>query len=276
MRYFINKKNKATLSVLIALVTFLSACSYDIKDIGPKATAAFTVTPITGQTNRYLLTSTSQNAFIYEWDKANGKGYVRTKATDTAYFADKGTYIIKLMAYGPGGIDSTTQSVVVANDDPAGFTPFKLLTTRSWKLDPVATANAVTVGTENNPAEYYAGGPLADCQTDDVYTFSPNNTLTYKANGATFNAGNVAPNYSCAADKSYNNVAFNFTNAVSGGLAGIATIQLTGTPPTNFIGVTDVPAENVYRIISISQTAMVLRAGNGSGTVFQFKFIAQL
>lgn len=147
---------------------------------------------------------------------------------------------------------------------------------KNWKLDPTGGANAIIVGTESNPAQYFGGGGLDGCQTDDTYTFSTNNKLTYNAAGATFNGGNVAPNYNCGSDRSYTDLDYGFA-ATTGGVAGIATITLptASAPPTHFIGVTDVPSENVYRIIEISTTKMTLRAGNGSGTVFQFKFIAQ-
>ena len=146
---------------------------------------------------------------------------------------------------------------------------------KSWKLDPTPGANPIIVGTEANPSQYFAGGPLdAACQSDDVFTFTSADKINYNANGATFNGGNVAPNYNCGANRSYNNIGFTFS-ATTGGVAGIATIQLPQTPPTIFIGTTDVPAENVYRIIELTPTRMVLRAGNGSGTVFQFKFIPQ-
>lgn len=144
---------------------------------------------------------------------------------------------------------------------------------KSWKLDPTAGANAIIVGTEGNPAQYFGGGPLEpNCQTDDVYTFTSADKISYNANGATFNGGNIAPNFNCGADRSYSNVSFTFS-ATTGGVAGLATIQLPSTPPAVFIGTTDVPAENQYRIIEISPTKLLLRAGNGSGTVFQFKFI---
>ncbi len=145
---------------------------------------------------------------------------------------------------------------------------------KSWKLDPTPGANTIIVGTEANPSLYFAGGPLdGSCQSDDVYTFTSADKLNYNANGATFNGGNISPNYNCGADRSYNNIPFTFT-ATTGGVAGIATIQLPQTPPAVFIGTTDVPSENVYRIIDITPSKMTLRAGNGSGTVFQFKFIA--
>jgi len=144
---------------------------------------------------------------------------------------------------------------------------------KSWKLDPTPGANTIIVGTEGNPAQYFGGGPIDGCQTDDVYTFTSGNQLNYNANGATFNGGNIAPNYNCGTDRSYS-TPFTFS-ATTGGVAGLATIQLPSTPPAIFVGTTDVPGENTYRIIDITAGTMVLRAGNGSGTVFQFKFIAQ-
>lgn len=146
---------------------------------------------------------------------------------------------------------------------------------KTWKLDPTSGANAIIVGTESNPSQYFGGGPLdPTCQVDDAYTFTSTDLLSYNANGATFNGGNIAPNYNCGADLSYSNAAYTF-GPTSGGVAGLATIQLPSAPPSIFIGTTDVPAENVYRIIEISANKLVLRAGNGSSTVFQFKFIPQ-
>jgi PKD repeat protein len=146
---------------------------------------------------------------------------------------------------------------------------------KSWKLDPTPGANAIVVGTESNPSQYFGGGPLEpNCQVDDLYTFTAADKITYNANGSTFNGGNIAPNFNCGSDRSYSNITYTFT-ATTGGVAGLGTIQLPSTPPAVFIGTTDVPTENVYRIIDITATKMTLRAGNGSNTVFQFKLIAQ-
>jgi PKD repeat protein len=142
---------------------------------------------------------------------------------------------------------------------------------KAWRLDPTPGANAIIVGTEANPSQYFGGGAIDPCQIDDRYTFSVGNLVSYNAAGSTFNGGNIAPNYNCGADRSYN-TSYVFST-VTGGVAGIASIQLPSAPPAIFIGTTDVPPENVYRIISITSNTMVLRAGNGSGTVFQFKFI---
>lgn len=258
----------------LAAVLFATGCKPEsATELGAKAKASFTITPVPNKVNTFVLQSTSEGAFGYQWDKGNGS-FVKGKATDTAYFPLHGTYKVQLRAFGRGGYDTASQMVTIAVDDILSNPTFILLTSKNWKLNPADGANAIIVGTEGNPAQYFGGGALADCQKDDVYSFSTALKLTYNANGATFNAGNLAPNYTCATDRSFSNVSFTFEPGVPAGAAGIATITLPGAVPTQFIGVTDV-SSNYYRIISISSTAMVLRSGTTAQTVHQFKFIAQ-
>lgn len=272
MKFTHIKLNLLFLSFVVVIASIIG-CDKNEGELGAKPTASFTVTPVAGKVNTFALKSTSEGAFGYQWDKGNGI-FVKGNATDTAYFPVKGTYLVRLRAFGRGGYDSTAQNVTVTVDDVLSNPIFQKLTAKSWKLNPTPGINPVVVGTEGNPAQYFGGGALADCQVDDVYTFSTGMKLTYAANGSTFNGGNVAPNYSCSADRSFSNVAFTFAPSVPAGSAGIASITLTGTPPDRFIGVTDVSSNN-YRIISITDNEMVLRSGTASETVHQFKFIAQ-
>lgn len=264
-------------TMVVLLISLMQGCDKNDGELGTPATASFTVTPVTGKPNTYALSSKSTNAFRLQYDIGDGSALRAGKAEDTAYFPRKGTYVIKLLAYGRGGFTTDSQTVVVANDDFSSLTSnpiFQLLANKTWKLDPGNTAAAVIVGTEGNPGEYYAGGPLADCQKDDTYRFTFSNnafTVTYASGGSTFFGGNIAPNYSCAADLSFTNT-FTFSPTADG--VGIATITMPGTPPNRFIGVTDVTSNN-YRIISINANSMVLRGGRKNETVFQFKFIAQ-
>ncbi len=252
---------------------FIHSCTAELdEELGIKAKASFTMSPVAGRVNTYLLTSTSVDAFGYQWDKGNGT-FVKGKQVDTAYFPLKGTYKVQLRAFGRGGYDTASQSVVITVDDILANPIFQMLTAKTWKFDPDPTANAIIVGTESNPAQYYGGGPLDACQTDDTYKFSTALKLTYNANGSTFNAGNIAPNYTCSSDRSYTDLSFTFAPGTTAG-AGIASITLPTPVPTNFIGVTDISSNN-YRIISISENAMVLRSGTATETVHQFKFIAQ-
>ncbi|HTD93252.1 MAG TPA: hypothetical protein VK644_05555 [Chitinophagaceae bacterium] len=264
-----------TFSILILAALFLLAgCKPDSDgELGSPATASFTIAPVPNKVNTYALQSTSQGAFGYQWDKGTGS-FVKGKEIDTAYFPLKGTYNVQLRAFGRGGYGEATQSVTIAVDDILSNPIFQKLTAKTWKLNGADGANAIIVGTEGNPAAYFGGGALADCQKDDTYTFSTGVKLTYASNGATFNAGNIAPNFTCGSDRSYSNVSFQFSPNVPAGAAGIASITLPGAIPAQFIGVTDISSNN-YRIISISDNAMVLRSGTPSETVHQFKFVAQ-
>ncbi|HZG24281.1 MAG TPA: hypothetical protein VEZ17_06870 [Chitinophagaceae bacterium] len=261
------------LLLLLSILIFHLKCSPDTaEDLGIKPVASFTTSPVAGKVNTFLLQSTSQNAYGYQWDKGIGR-FVKGNQIDTVYFPLKGTYTVKLRAFGRGGYDSTGQTVSVTVDDILNNPTFKLLTAKSWKLNPAVGANSVVVGTEANPSQYFGGGALSNCQVDDTYTFSTDLKLIYNANGSTFNGGNITPNFTCGADRSYN-VSYSFAPGVAAASAGIATITLSGAVPSQFIGVTDV-SSNTYRIISISATEMVLRSGTSSETVHQFKFIAQ-
>jgi PKD repeat protein len=238
----------------------------------PKANAPkFKVIAKVGQLPKIVLdplTTGTGKPFIGTTDIVDNNQYVVQNFTNT-------TMTLRSILQGTGGqileIKLKKVQVLTIND-------YKDILTggsgnsKKWKLDPAPGANPIVVGLEANPSQYFGGGPLdTNCQLDDGYTFTSSNNVIYNANGSTFNGGNIAPNYNCGADRSYT-VAYTF-GATTGGVAGLATITMPQAPPTIFIGTTDVPSENIYRIIEISPTKLLLRAGNGSGTVFQFKFI---
>ncbi|MET0637435.1 MAG: hypothetical protein ABWZ25_15495 [Chitinophagaceae bacterium] len=259
--------------VLLAMAVAISGCQPDkVKELGEPAASSFTIAPVTGKANTYALASTSTNAFGYAWDMGNGT-YIKGGALDTAYFPTMGTYTVRLRAFGPGGSTVSEQTVTVTSDDLLNIPQFVLLTAHSWKLDPADGANAIIVGTEGNPGQYFGGGGLDACQKDDVYTFGTDLKLTYNANGSTFNAGNISPNYTCGTDRSYTDFVYAYSPNVPAGSAGVGLITLNANVPDKFIGVTDI-SSNSYRIISISATNMVLRSGTASQTVHQFKFVA--
>lgn len=261
------------MTAALAAWFLLPACSPDLDgEIGSLPTASFNMTPVPGKANTWLLESTSQHVFGYQWLKGVGS-FANGKAIDTAYFGQKGKYTVTLRVFGQGGQAETSQEVEVVKDDLENHPIFKLLIAKTWVLNPTPGANTIIVGTENNPAEYFGGGSLDGCQTDDEYKFNLDLTLNYKANGSTFNAGNIQPNYSCGTDRSYTGQAFTFAPGTSQG-AGIASISINSAVPNRFIGVTDVSSNN-YRIISIDENSMVLRSGTATETVHQFKFIAK-
>ncbi len=200
---FRNFNIKKGLAAVLASAALLTACEYDVRELGPAPDASFTVTPIQGQTNRYLLTSTSTNTFMYEWDKGDGKGFVRTKNTDTAYFPDRGTYRVRLMAYGHSGMDTASQVINVAADDPAALTPFKILTgnnTKTWVLEQPG-GGALFIGPSDFSQTWWSNS-AADvtaraCQFNDEYTFSTDGVFKFDNKGDMWideEGGNVWPN----------------------------------------------------------------------------------
>jgi hypothetical protein len=264
-----------TFSIIVsALILLVVGCKPESAgELGNPADASFTVAPIVGRTNTFLVTSTSVNAFAVQWDKAGNGNYAKGKFIDTVYFGNAGVYRIGLRAFGRGGYDTASAAVVVLVDDLMNIPTYQKLVAKTWKLDATPGANAIIVGTDGNPGQYFGGGGLDGCQTDDTYKFGTDLKLVYAANGATFNGSNIAPNFTCGTDRSYTNTAYTFQMGATG--AGIATITLPGQAvPARFIGVTDVSSNN-YRIISISDNAMVLRSGTSTETVHQFKFVAQ-
>lgn len=141
-------------------------------------------------------------------------------------------------------------------------------TKKTWQLDN-SQAAAIVVGTEANPTQYYAGGPansLPACQTDDEFTFSAD-TYIYDAKAETFVSGSPG---SCQAARSGS------SPLVFGPADGTGLAQIVLATKGAFIGITDAP-DLTYRIISINDKNMTLRAGTGKsgGTVFTMKLIAK-
>lgn len=139
---------------------------------------------------------------------------------------------------------------------------------RTWQLDN-SQAAAIVVGTEGNPTQYYAGGAansLPGCQTDDEFSFSADNIYTYDAKAET----QVAPEQTCQAPRSGTSP-FTFGPADGTGLA-----QFVLARKGAFIGITDAP-DQTYRILSINEKTMLLRAGTGKNgaVVFTMKLVAK-
>ncbi|QNH63588.1 PKD domain-containing protein [Hymenobacter sediminicola] len=194
-------------------------------------------------------------------DSVANKTYEILEATDTR---------LRLRGTNP---DGTRTVVTFAPYDATA--PIKLLLTggssRTWMIDNTADA-PIVVGTEAAPTSYFAGvlaGALPACQSDDEYTFSTNDTFTYDAKAETFSA---AAGYICTTPQS------GTSPYVFGPAAGAGLAQFTLTRAGAFIAATDAsPTERVYRILSIDNQKMVLRAGSGQngGTVFTIKMVVR-
>lgn len=287
---------KYAFAALVLSTVLITSCEYDIRDLEPKPVASFTVTPVAGAVNKYLLTSTSNNSFRFDWDKAEGK-FVQGKQIDTVYFPDKGAYTVKLLAYGHSGMDSTSQVINVANDDPAAITPFKLLTgnaSKKWKLAP--EAGALWIGTSDFATTYWQSGAgdvtSRSCMFNDEYTFTKTgNALTFDSKGDFYvdeEGGNPhpagMPAVGCYANSAIpaqfrawaNDGNFTFevidNNKIKlNGTGAHLGLYKAANPPDAAVG--SPQASITYQIVSITATRLVIKLDYGWGA-WRFTYVA--
>lgn len=240
-------KNNLT-RLLVALpicAIMIASCKYDVREMLPKPVASFTVTPVAGIPNKYLLTSTSTNAFRYDWDKAAGLGYVQGLQVDTVYFPYMGNYSIKLFVYGHSGIDSTSQVITVAANDPTACQGTQLgfitsCTSKKWKLDPDAGAYKVGPGPNDGSWWTSAVGEVAgrSCEFNDeyIFEFSANRTFTYDNKGDFYGDGYLGNNtWTCQPTANYTPAqapwgsgTFTYTFVPNAGVAGLGQLKVNG------------------------------------------------
>lgn len=294
------KQSLYTASALAALLVTLgfSACKYDVKDLDPAPKASFTVTPISGQTNKYLVTSTSTNAFRYDWAQGTGGAYATKKSVDTLYFPDHGSYTVRLLVYGQGGVDSTRQTITVAADDPAAITPQKILTgnsTKTWVLAP--TAGALVVGPTDNSVWWSNGvGDVtaADrtCLFNDEYTFKMDGSYNFDDKGdlrvddesgqpwpadmagagttaiACYPRAQIQPQYRAWGTGNFTYQVINNNRLRVIGTGAHMGLYKAGQSDT----IAAPESENTYEIVSISPTQLVLRKSYSWG-YWKFTFV---
>jgi hypothetical protein len=234
----------------IPLIIFISSllfagCKYDVKDLQPKPVASFTATPAPGASNKYVLTSTSTNGFRYDWDKGAGTGFSQGKSVDTVYFPYMGSYTIKLLVYGQGGMDSAKQVITVAANDPAACAGTQLgfitsCTQKKWKLDPAAAAYKVGPGPNDGSWWSSGAGDVTgrSCEFNDeyVFVFAAARTFNYDNKGDFYGDGYLGDNsHTCqpssnytAAQAGWGSGSFTYTFVPNAGVAGLGQLTVSG------------------------------------------------
>lgn len=108
---------------IITITAGLTSCLPETADngLGDLAVADFTITNISTDEarNTYLLESTTNGAFAYEWDLGNGDVHLGGPV-DTAYFPEKGTYTIQLTVLSGGGHSIASKDLTVEEDALTG------------------------------------------------------------------------------------------------------------------------------------------------------------
>lgn len=111
---------RGVLMLALALGT-LHSCDDDVNEnelIATDFNPAFTITPVAGKMNTYVLTSQSNNYISSRWDI--GYGPYMGKMTEEISLPDAGTYTVTHIAVGAGGATKeVSHEIVVAQSDPS-------------------------------------------------------------------------------------------------------------------------------------------------------------
>src|SRR5688572_4319579 len=91
----------------------------DGNGLGEAPGAAFTVTPVAGEINKYLLEAETEGVLGVKWDLGDGAGASMGNTIDTVFYPDAGEYTITLTALGRGGLTSNASNEIdVLTSDP--------------------------------------------------------------------------------------------------------------------------------------------------------------
>jgi len=106
----------------LAILCSLNSCQPDAVGVGNGLTdtnvdASFTVKPVEGAVNKFILSAQKTNVIASKWDI--GEGTYSGKMIETVFFPDAGTYTVAHTAIGKGGfMNSSSQDILVASSDP--------------------------------------------------------------------------------------------------------------------------------------------------------------
>ncbi|WP_126971192.1 PKD domain-containing protein [Gynurincola endophyticus] len=202
--------------ICVAVVTVCSvqSCSSkeDYRTVGNPPTANFTATPIQGMNNRWLITDLTPGAFIHQWTLGDGSASFNGNQKDTAYYPERGSYLLKLRSFNQDGFGLDSIEIVVPENDPDRCVGMLANLTgcdfKTWVLDNTAPG-ALWVGSPEGQ-QWWASGAgepgVRPCLFNDEYTFNINGTYSFdnkgdiwvdEEGGAVFPA-DMAPLVGCA------------------------------------------------------------------------------
>ncbi|MFI2742800.1 hypothetical protein ACG2LH_08680 [Zhouia sp. PK063] len=122
MTNYILKKSSLVMATMAIAGGLFTSCLPDEVNSGNGLTdsnvdAAFTITAVDGNANRFVLSSDAKDIIKNRWNI--GSGFYDGKNPEEIFLPDAGTYTISHVAIGRGGaFSSTDQQVEVATSDP--------------------------------------------------------------------------------------------------------------------------------------------------------------
>lgn len=190
---YLKNKSKLWAGLIGLLAIGFSSCLPESEEesLAPQPTASFEVEAVSGKANTFLLKSTSEGAFMFQWDKGGGQ-FQEGNPTDTLYLPWIGEYEVKLRVASAGGIDVASKTITIDEADPeacSGNLP--LLTgcdAKTWVLlQP--EGGALFVGPPGLESAWWSNSsadvnaPDRVCLFDNTYTFHAQGQFVFDNNG---------------------------------------------------------------------------------------------
>jgi PKD repeat protein len=193
-------KKTTLLFLSLALLLGISSCKDDdaptLGTAPTEADAAFTFAPSADNANIIEFSATN-SGFTYSWDFGNSLTSSEQEATSS--YPTAGTYVVKLTVFNSGGSASSTQNVVIAEDDPSLLNSplYTFLTggvagggSKSWVIDSTRAAHLGVGPVAGTWPEWWsakAGDKANSGLYSDKYTFTLNGfKFDHYTNGLVF------------------------------------------------------------------------------------------
>ena len=178
-------KKTTLLFLSLTLILGISSCKEDetptLGEAPTEADAAFTYAPTAANAN--IIDYTATNAgFTYSWDFDNGTNAATKEAT--AEYPNKGTYTVTLTVFNSGGSASTSQDIIIADDDASLLNNplYTLLTggtagsgSKTWVIDSTRQAHLGVGPVGGTWPEWWDADPGIKANSglySDKYTFT--------------------------------------------------------------------------------------------------------
>ena len=178
-------KKTTLLFLSLALILGISSCKEDetptLGEAPTEADAAFTYAPTAANANIIGYTATNAG-FTYSWDFDNGTNAATKEAT--AEYPNKGTYTVTLTVFNSGGSASTSQDIIIADDDASLLNNplYTLLTggtagsgSKTWVIDSTRQAHLGVGPVGGTWPEWWDADPGIKANSglySDKYTFT--------------------------------------------------------------------------------------------------------
>ncbi len=254
------KAGKYTYTFLLLIFVMFGCEPYEVDDIelGQAPMGSFTFEILADNPNQVRFVSAATDAFLIGWNFGNGSS--SNLPIDTATFLFAGEYEVTMTAAGRGGSASSSQTIVIAQDDANACSNETLLAlvggctteaSKGWTFS--FNSGAISVGPDPGSSEWFisAAGGLVPEQYDDTFVFKiEENAFVYENNILTVNpweayeAQEYIPSTEAIWDLSFGT-----------GLNGKDQIILT---EGSFMGVRD--SGPIYDIVELNEDVLILES----------------